>query len=69
MRGFAAPSGELLWTFHTIPLAYEAGQETWENGAAETVRNTNVWSLMSADEALGLVYLPVITPSDNFYGG
>jgi len=69
VRGFDARSGELLWTFHTIPLKGELGYESWENGGAETVGNTNVWSLMSADEERGLVYLPVSMPSDNFYGG
>src|SRR4029079_10354770 len=28
----------------------------------------NVWTMMSADEALGYVYLPCSTPSDDFYG-
>ncbi len=69
VRGFDARSGELLWTFHTIPQAGEVGHDTWQADAAESVGNTNVWSLMSADEALGLVYLPVSMPSDNFYGG
>ena len=29
----------------------------------------NVWTMMSADEALGYVYLPFSTPSNDFYGG
>ena len=69
VRGFDARTGDLLWTFHTIPRPGEAGYETWEGDSAAHVGNTNVWSLMSADEQLGLVYLPVSMPSDNFYGG
>ena len=31
--------------------------------------NTNVWAPMSADEELGYVYLPVSTPTNDYYGG
>jgi glucose dehydrogenase len=31
--------------------------------------NTNVWTMMSADEALGYIYLPFGTPSNDYYGG
>ena len=31
--------------------------------------NTGVWAPMSADEELGYVYLPVETPTGDFYGG
>src|SRR5262249_31434142 len=31
--------------------------------------HTNVWAPFTVDEARGLVYLPVTTPSNDFYGG
>lgn len=69
VRGFDARTGALKWVFHTIPRVGEFGADTWKDGSAQTNGNTNVWAPMSADAELGLVYLPVSTPTDNFYGG
>ena len=68
MRGFDVRTGEILWTFHTIPQAGEAGVETWENDSWRYSGNTNVWSMMSADEELGYVYLPIGTATSDYYG-
>ncbi|WP_319529895.1 pyrroloquinoline quinone-dependent dehydrogenase [uncultured Cohaesibacter sp.] len=51
-------TGELQWSFNTIP----------ENIRRQT-GTANVWTAMSVDEALGLVYLPVASPSPNYWGG
>jgi quinoprotein glucose dehydrogenase len=69
VRAFDARTGKLLWTFNTIPKPGEFGNETWENGSAATNGNTGVWTQMTVDEELGLVYLPVETPTSDFYGG
>ena len=69
IRGYDARTGKLLWTFHTIPQAGEFGNETWENGSWKYTGNTGVWLMMSADPELGYVYLPVETPTHDFYGG
>jgi quinoprotein glucose dehydrogenase len=50
-------TGKRLWTFHTIPQAGEFGAETWENDSWKTNGNTGVWTIMSADQELGYVYL------------
>jgi quinoprotein glucose dehydrogenase len=69
VRAFDAKTGKLLWTFNTIPRKGEFGYDTWENGSADTNGNTGVWTQMTVDEDAGLVYLPVETPSSDFYGG
>jgi quinoprotein glucose dehydrogenase len=69
MRGFDARTGETLWTFHTIPQPGEFGHDSWESDAWEYTGKVGVWSLMSADEELGLLYLPVNTAAPDFYGG
>ncbi|MDA1372187.1 MAG: PQQ-binding-like beta-propeller repeat protein [Proteobacteria bacterium] len=69
VRGFDIYTGDLLWTFHTIPQAGEFGNETWEDGSWEYSGHTNVWTLMSADTEAGIVYLPVGSPTNDFYGG
>ena len=69
VRGFDASTGRLLWTFHTVPQGEEAGAETWQKESWKQVGNANVWAPMSADEELGYVYLPVSTPTNDYYGG
>jgi quinoprotein glucose dehydrogenase len=69
VRGYDVRTGKRLWIFHTLPMRGEVGYETWENGSAETNGNTGVWSQMSIDEELGLVYLPVELPTGDYYGG
>ncbi|MYK79152.1 MAG: PQQ-binding-like beta-propeller repeat protein, partial [Acidobacteria bacterium] len=69
VRGYDARTGELLWTFHTIPREGEFGNDTWENDSWRTTGNTGVWAWMSADPELGLVYLPTEAPTGDYYGG
>ncbi len=57
VRAFDVHTGALVWAFH--PLVLRPGGP----GAA------NVWSLMSYDPALGRVYLPTTSPSNDSYGG
>ena len=68
-RAFDVRTGKLLWTFNTIPRPGEIGNETWENDSWKENGNTGVWTQISVDEDLGLVYLPVETPTSDFYGG
>jgi quinoprotein glucose dehydrogenase len=68
VRAFDVHTGALRWTFHTIPHVGEPGHETWETGTGLTGA-ANVWSTITADPARGLVFLPVSTPSPDFYGG
>ena len=68
VRGFDVHTGELLWTFHTIPQPGEFGNDTWEDGSWEYSGHANVWTLMSADIEAGIVYLPVGAPTNDFYG-
>jgi quinoprotein glucose dehydrogenase len=69
VRGFDVRTGKRLWIFHTIPLKGEPGYETWEKGSAEYTGNTGVWTQVTVDEQLGLVYLPVESPTGDYYGG
>jgi len=69
VRAFDVRTGKLLWTFNTIPRPGEFGNDTWENGSWATNGNTGVWTQITVDEDLGLVYLPVETPTSDFYGG
>ena len=62
-------TGELRWRFNTIPTADESGFASWGGDSAEYTGNAGVWAPMSADPALGYVYLPVEAPTSDYYGG
>ena len=69
VRAFDARTGKQVWRFNTVPGAGEFGNDTWGNDSWKTQGHTNVWAPMSLDDARGLLYLPVSTPSNDFYGG
>ncbi|HEX7359525.1 MAG TPA: pyrroloquinoline quinone-dependent dehydrogenase [Bryobacteraceae bacterium] len=69
VRGFDVRTGKLRWTFHTIPLPGEFGYRTWGPQSWKDFGAANVWPPMSADDQLGYVYLPISSPSSDFYGG
>jgi quinoprotein glucose dehydrogenase len=53
-----ARTGALRWTFHSIPPDIAA-----KTGTA------NVWASMAVDPARDVLYVPVSSPSPNFFGG
>lgn len=69
VHAFSAKTGKLVWTFHTVPRKGEFGSDTWEENSNEFTGHTNVWAPMTLDTARGLLYMPVSTPSNDFYGG
>lgn len=68
VRGFDVRTGKRIWIFHTIPLKGEFGYDSWIGRDADEAGNTGVWAQMSADEELGLVYLPVELPTGDYVG-
>jgi quinoprotein glucose dehydrogenase len=68
VRAFDAKSGKIVWTFRPVPRPGEFGNETWGESSWAFTGHTNVWAPMSVDQARGLVYLPVSTPSNDYYG-
>ena len=69
VRGFDVRTGELLWTFRTIPQRGDIGYETWFDGGAEISGNAGVWAPMSGDPELGMVYLPIESSTGDRFGG
>ncbi len=72
IRAFDVLTGELVWTFHTIPYPGEKGYKTWEN--KDAYKNINVgaannWSGMTIDRENGILYVPLGSASPDFYGG
>ena len=69
VRAFSARTGKPYWRFHTVPQPGEFGHETWEGDSWRGRGGTNVWSVMSVDEESGMVFLPLTSPSYDYYGG
>ena len=69
VRAFNARTGKLVWIFHTVPFSNEFGADTWEQHSEAVTGHTNVWAPFTLDMDRGLVYLPVSTPTNDFYGG
>ena len=69
VQAYDVRTGKRLWVFRTVPRPGEFGSETWENDSWAINGNTGVWTQMAADPGLGLVYLPVETPTSDYYGG
>lgn len=69
VQAFDVRTGTRVWRFNTIPQAGEAGNATWEDSSWSYTGSTNVWAPFTLDTARGLVYLPVGTPNNDFYGG
>ena len=69
IRGYDVRTGKHLWTFNVVPRKGEFGNDTWLNDSWTYSGNSGVWSLMSADEELGYVYLPFETATGDYYGG
>ena len=69
VKGIDARTGDVRWTFRTIPQADDFGADTWLNESWRYSGNANIWPPLSADDELGYVYLPTGTPTSDYYGG
>jgi quinoprotein glucose dehydrogenase len=69
VRAFDVRTGREVWRFHTVPRPGEYGHETWPRDGWQRRTGANVWSSMTVDHERGLVFLPIGSPSYDFYGG
>jgi len=68
IRGFDVKTGKRLWIFHTIPSPGEFGNDTWEKDSWSYTGNAGAWAQISADEELGVAYLPIESATGDYYG-
>jgi len=69
VQAFDVRTGKPAWIFHTVPQEGEFGVDSWENESWKYTGNTNPWTILSADDELGYVYIPIGTPTNDWYGG
>jgi len=68
-RAYDVRTGELRWSFHTIPLSGEPGSETWPKDARQTQGGANAWGGTTIDTERGIVFIATGSAADDFYGG
>lgn len=70
VRGYDARTGTLKWTFDPVPrTASDPAYDTWHGPDAHRTGAANAWSIIAADTARGMVFLPTSSPSPDYFGG
>ncbi len=70
IRGFDARSGQLIWAFDPVPSDSQVAAATgWQPSQAARTGGGNMWSVASASDKLGLVFVPTTSPAPDFFGG
>ena len=67
-RAWDLRTGELVWTFHTVPHPGEFGNDTWHDDSWRNVSGANTWSFFTIDEERGILYMPLGSAHNDFYG-
>jgi quinoprotein glucose dehydrogenase len=68
IRAYDVLTGRLVWTFHTVPRPGEFGYDTWPKDAWKYVGGVNNWGEMTIDARRGIAYVPLGSPTYDFYG-
>lgn len=69
IRAFDIKTGDLKWTFHTIPGAGETGYETWDPPKPrERIGGANNWMGMAIDRNREIIYVPTGSATPDFDG-
>jgi len=69
-RAFDVRTGKKLWEFQSVPGPGQVGHDTWLDAGWWGRSGTNMWGFFApVDEATGTAYLPLGSPSPNYWGG
>ena len=70
VRAWDARTGALRWAFDPIPQDRDdPAYGTWRDESAQRTGGANVWSVIVADPARDLVFLPTSSPAPDYFGG
>lgn len=67
IRAYDVRTGQLRWSFHTIPHPGEFGYNTWPKDAWTYAGAANNWGGMALDNTRGMLYVPTGSVSPDFY--
>jgi quinohemoprotein ethanol dehydrogenase len=69
VKAYAAATGELVWTFYTVPGPGEVGHDTWPaDSEVWQYGGATVWQTPAVDPELGLMYFSTGNPGPDFNG-
>jgi quinoprotein glucose dehydrogenase len=70
VRAFDARTGALKWSWDPVPRdSTDPAWSTWRGPMAHTTGAANAWSILAADSARDLVFVPTGSASPDYYGG
>jgi quinoprotein glucose dehydrogenase len=69
IRAYNVYTGQLAWTFKTIPEKGDTGYNTWLPEPRQHLGGANAWAGMAIDRERGIVYIPTGSAAFDFYGG
>jgi quinoprotein glucose dehydrogenase len=70
VRAYDARTGELRWTWDPVPRdSTDPAWSSWRGPMAHSTGAANAWSVIAADSARDLVFVPTGSPSPDYYGG
>jgi quinoprotein glucose dehydrogenase len=70
VRAYDARTGALRWTWDPVPQdSTDAAWRTWIGPKAHTTGAANAWSVIAADPARDLVFVPTGSASPDYFGG
>ena len=70
VRGYDARTGALRWTWDPVPRdSTDAAWSTWRGTMGHTTGAANAWSIIAADSARDLVFVPTGSASPDYFGG
>jgi quinoprotein glucose dehydrogenase len=70
VRAYDARSGALRWSWDPVPQNLsDPAYATWEGANGHRTGAANAWSVIAADPARDLVFVPTSSPSPDYFGG
>jgi quinoprotein glucose dehydrogenase len=69
VQAFHAETGERRWTWSPLPPAGKEGSDSWASTDESSGGRTNVWGAMTVDHERGLLFVPVSSAGNDFFGG
>lgn len=69
IRAWDIHTGKLVWTFHTVPRPGEPNHDVWSDDQWVDHSGANCWGFMTIDVKRGIVYVPLGTPTPDYWGG
>ena len=69
ISAFNIRTGEVAWTFYTIPQPGQPFYDTWPENAYKEIGGANSWAGMSIDREKGMLFVPTGSAAFDFWGG